>query len=249
MPPSVTSARRGSVHGRASEPLPTGAEKLRAVRHMFDDIAGRYDLLNAIMTFGMDRGWRRRCLDALDLPTGSKVLDVACGTGDLCRELRSQAQHPVGLDMSTGMLSHAHTTAPLVLADALASPFRPACFDGAVSGFALRNVVDLGALFAELARTVRPGGRISLLDLCEPEVPVLRLGHRLWSEHAVPLFGSLLSDASAYRYLPRSLAYLPPADEVVRLLEIAGFAAVERDLLSGGICQLYTATRIHETNA
>lgn len=223
--------------------LPEGEEKVRAVRHMFDAIAGRYELVNSIVSLGMDRSWRHRCLDALGLPAGSVVLDVACGTGDLCRELTSRGQAPVGVDLSPGMLSHARTTSPLVLADALRAPFQPAVFDGAVSGFALRNVADLGALFAELARVVRPGGRISLLDLAEPESTVLRLGHHYWSNYAVPFLGSVLSDSEAYHYLPRSLAYLPPAPEMVKLLEDAGFAAVEHERLSGGISQLYVATR------
>jgi demethylmenaquinone methyltransferase / 2-methoxy-6-polyprenyl-1,4-benzoquinol methylase len=225
------------------EGLPHGEDKARAVRHMFDAIAGRYEVVNRIVSLGMDRGWRHRCIDALGLPTGSVVLDVACGTGDLCRELAGRGQTPVGVDLSPGMLSHARTPAPLVLADALNAPFRSTVFDGAVSGFALRNVVDLGALFAELARVVRPGGRISLLDLAEPEAGLLRLGHRYWSNYAVPVVGSLLSDAEAYRYLPRSLAYLPPPPEMVKLLEHAGFAAVEHEPLSGGISQLYVATR------
>jgi demethylmenaquinone methyltransferase / 2-methoxy-6-polyprenyl-1,4-benzoquinol methylase len=158
------------------------------------------------------------------------------------------AQLPTGLgvDLSSGMLAHARSPGPLVHADALFSPFREAAFDGAVSGFALRNVTDLGVLFVELARITRPGGRISLLDLAEPEAHLLRLGHRLWTNYAVPLVGSALSDSAAYRYLPRSFAYLPPAARVVELLEQAGFGAVQHELLSGGISQLYIATRKHE---
>jgi demethylmenaquinone methyltransferase/2-methoxy-6-polyprenyl-1,4-benzoquinol methylase len=223
--------------------LPTGADKQTAVRHMFDAIAERYDLVNGIVAMGMDTGWRRRCIDALELPPGSRVLDVACGTGDLCRGLARAGYQRVGVDLSAGMLSHARTSAPLVLADGLCAPFRPACFDGVVSGFALRNVVDLASLFTELARLTRPGGRISLLDLGTPQAPLLAFGHRIWCNYGVPLVGSVLSDASAYRYLPRSFAYLPPADEMVRLLEQAGFGAVQHPLLSGGISQLYVATR------
>jgi demethylmenaquinone methyltransferase/2-methoxy-6-polyprenyl-1,4-benzoquinol methylase len=233
-------APRGSL---PKGPLPTGAAKVKAVREMFDAIAGRYELLNRVVSLGMDRGWRRRCVEALALPAGSVVLDVACGTGDLCRELERHSLRPVGADLSTGMLAHARTSGPLVLCDALSSPLRTGSFDGAVSGFALRNVTDLGALFQELGRVTRPGGRISLLDLSEPEPSVLRLGHRVWCDHVVPFVGAALSDREAYHYLPRSLAYLPPAGEVVDLAAAAGFRAVEHELLSGGICQLYVATR------
>jgi demethylmenaquinone methyltransferase/2-methoxy-6-polyprenyl-1,4-benzoquinol methylase len=243
---TTTDPLAGGTSPAAATQLPTGAAKVKAVRQMFDAIAGRYELVNGIVSLGMDRRWRHRCIDALELPVGSLVLDVACGTGDLCRELDRRLLRPVGVDLSSGMLAHARTPGPLVHADALFSPFRTAAFDGAVSGFALRNVTDLGVLFVELARVTRPGGRISLLDLAEPEAHLLRLGHRLWTNYAVPLVGSALSDAAAYRYLPRSFAYLPPASTVVELLEQAGFGAVQHELLSGGISQLYVATRKHE---
>ena len=243
MSSSVTTTERPRTTEGPIASLPTGEEKVRAVRQMFDAIAARYELVNGIVSFGMDRGWRRHCVNALGLPTGSLVLDVACGTGDLCRELAGRDLRPVGVDLSQGMLSHAVAPAPLVLADALFAPFRAACFDGAVSAFALRNVADLGALFDELARVTRPGGRISLLDLAQPEAGLLRFGHRLWSNYAVPLVGAVLSDQAAYQYLPRSFAYLPPAPEVIVRLERAGFCAVEHELLSGGISQVYIATR------
>jgi demethylmenaquinone methyltransferase/2-methoxy-6-polyprenyl-1,4-benzoquinol methylase len=210
---------------------------------MFDTIAPRYDLINRLMTFGLDRRWRRTTVAALRLPAGGRVLDVACGTGDLCRDLASAGYAAIGVDMSAGMLAHARTAAPLVQTDALTLPLPDGCVDGAVSGFALRNLVALPPLFVELARVVRPGGRVSLLDVATPSSAVLRAGHAVYFGHVVPRLGGWLSDREAYRYLPQSVAYLPPVDELLGSLSAAGFVAVERRLLSGGITQLITATR------
>ncbi len=224
--------------------LPQGDEKVRAVRGMFDTIAPRYDTVNRLMTFGLDRGWRRQTVRALGLGGGQRVLDVACGTGDLCRELVHAGLRPVGIDLSMGMLGHARAgRVPLVHGDALRAPLAAASFDGAVSGFALRNVVDLDALFVELARVVRPGGRVALLDVATPTNPLLRAGHRVWFEHAVPRLGALLSDPAAYRYLPRSVAYLPPAPVLLDRLDAAGFSHGGHRSLTGGVTQLFTATR------
>ena len=223
--------------------LPQGDAKARAVREMFDTIAPRYDLINRIITFGLDRRWRRSAVTALALSEPSSVLDVACGTGDLCIELQAHGHRPIGIDLSIGMLDHARTDVPLSQTDALSMPFRDASFDGAVSGFALRNFVELKSLFSELARVVRPGGRISLLDVDSPANPVLRAGHSVYFGHVVPRVGSLLSDRDAYRYLPKSVAYLPPAETTLSLLREAGFADANRRLLSGGITQLITGTR------
>lgn len=210
---------------------------------MFDTIAPRYDLVNRLMTFGMDRGWRDEAVRSLTLQPGSVVLDVACGTGDLCRDLAAAHYRPVGIDLSAGMLHHAATHAPLVHGDALAMPVADGVLDGAVSGFALRNFVALPALFAELARVVRPGGRIALLDVAAPSNPVLRAGHGVYFGRVVPLIGAALSDGAAYRYLPRSVSYLPPVPVMLGALRDAGFRVVERRLLSGGLTQLLTATR------
>ena len=223
--------------------LPEGDAKRRAVRAMFDTIAPRYDLVNRIMTFGMDRGWRRAAVRGLGLPAGARVLDVACGTGELCRDLAAAGHRPVGVDLSAGMLRHARTAAPLVHADALRLPVADEALDGAVSGFALRNFVALPPLFAELHRVLRPGGRVSLLDVAAPTQPLLRAGHAIYFRRVVPLVGAALSDAAAYRYLPRSVAYLPQPDELLAELRAAGFTAVERRTLSGGITQLLSATR------
>lgn len=235
-------------------PLPHGEEKVRAVRSMFDAIAPRYELVNRVMTFGMDRGWRRRAVAALGLAAGSRVVDVACGTGDLCRVLAAAGHRPVGVDLSFGMLAAAGPSAgdgsagtaagvPLVQADGLRLPLPDRGVDGATCGFALRNLVALPPFLAELARVVRPGGRIALLEVAEPERPLLRAGHRVYFGHVVPRIGALLSDKAAYRYLPRSVAYLPPPPELVGMVRDAGFADAERRLLSGGIVQLLLGTR------
>ncbi len=228
----------------AADPaLPQGDEKVRAVREMFDTIAPRYDLVNRVMTFRMDVGWRRRTIRELRLASGSTVLDLACGTGDFCRELGKSGIRPIGVDLSFGMLAAARTDAPLLQADILRLPVPNASVDGATCGFALRNLVELEAFFVELARVVRPGGRIALLEVAEPKNPVLRAGHRAYFGKVVPRIGALLSDGAAYRYLPKSVAYLPPPTQMLAGVRAAGFINVERILLSTGISQLIVATR------
>jgi demethylmenaquinone methyltransferase / 2-methoxy-6-polyprenyl-1,4-benzoquinol methylase len=227
----------------AAPPLPEGEDKAHAVRRLFDTISPRYDLVNRVMTFGMDRGWRRRTVRELALPSGSVVFDLACGTGDLCRELVGAGHGAVGFDFSHGMLRAARTDAPLVEADIQRLPVRDGSADGATCGFALRNVVSLPELFAELARVVRPGGRIALLETAEPEGRWLRLGHRMYLRGVVPAIGGLLSNREAYSYLPRSTAYLPPPEELLAMLRAAGFADASRVPLSGGVTQLLVATR------
>ena len=227
---------------RADE-LPEGEEKARAVRRLFDTISGRYDLVNRVMTFGMDLGWRRRSVQELHLPGGALVADLACGTGDLCRELQASGYRAVGFDFSHGMLTNARTDAPLVEADILRLPLAVGAADGATCGFALRNVVSIPELFAELARVVRPGGRIALLDASQPDNALMRAGHAVYFRRVVPLIGGLLSDRTAYSYLPRSMAYLPPPEEMLRMLSDAGFDDARRLQLSGGIVQLLVGTR------
>jgi demethylmenaquinone methyltransferase/2-methoxy-6-polyprenyl-1,4-benzoquinol methylase len=224
-------------------PLPRGEEKTRSVQAMFDTIGARYDLVNRVMTFGMDLGWRRRTVAELRLPGRSLVLDLACGTGDLCRELTARGYRAVGFDFSFGMLSAARTSSPLVQGDILRLPVADGTADGVTCGFALRNVVSLEGFFAELKRVVRRGGRIGLLDASRPDNRALRAGHALYFEKAVPLIGGLLSDRRAYAYLPRSMAYLPPPEELLGMLRESGFADATRHQLSGGLSQLYTGTR------
>jgi demethylmenaquinone methyltransferase/2-methoxy-6-polyprenyl-1,4-benzoquinol methylase len=195
------------------------------------------------MTFGMDVGWRRRAVGELRLPGNSLVLDLACGTGDLCRELVRRGYRTIGFDFSHGMLVNARTDAPLVEADILRLPLVDGAADGVTCGFALRNVVSLVGFFAELGRVVRTGGRISLLDASRPDGAVMRAGHALYFNRAVPMIGGLISDRDAYAYLPRSMAYLPAPAEMVLMLAGAGFPDAERRQLSGGLTQLLTGTR------
>ncbi len=223
--------------------LPQGEDKRRAVRGLFDTISPRYDLVNRVMTFGMDVGWRRRAVKELRLPGGALVLDLACGTGDFCRELGRRGYRVVGFDFSHGMLVNARTDAPLVEADILRLPVRDGGAAGITCGFALRNVVSVGGFFEELGRVVMPGGRVALLDASEPDNPVMRAGHGVYFNKAVPMIGGLLSNREAYSYLPKSMAYLPPPEEMLAMLREAGFPDAARLQLSGGITQLLVGTR------
>jgi demethylmenaquinone methyltransferase / 2-methoxy-6-polyprenyl-1,4-benzoquinol methylase len=147
------------------ETLPRDEEKARVVEDMFDRIAPRYDLLNRVLTFRMDVAWRRAAVRALELVAGARVLDLACGTGDLCDTLEVEGYRPIGVDFSAGMLAAAHTGAPLVRADAARLPFPDRALDGLTCGFALRNFVDLESVLTECARVLRDGGRIALVDV------------------------------------------------------------------------------------
>jgi len=223
--------------------LPQGEEKTRQVRAMFDAIAGRYELVNKLMTFGLDARWRRRAVADLRLPPASLVLDIAAGTGDFTRELRRQGQRAVATDLSFGMLHAGRSLEYPVQADASHLPFRDAGFDGITCGYALRNFSDLAATFDEMARVTRSGGRLSLLEVAEPRSGLLRTGFRIWFHRVVPFIGSLVSDRAAYHYLPASTAYLPSSEEIARMLNRSGFSAVNHRRVMGGLSQQFIATR------
>ncbi|HEX7459637.1 MAG TPA: ubiquinone/menaquinone biosynthesis methyltransferase [Acidimicrobiales bacterium] len=223
--------------------LPTGGDKTVLVQSMFDAIAPRYDLVNRTMTFGLDIRWRNQALKALGLPAGTTVLDLACGTGDFLKILDDGGHRAFGMDLSWGMLAANRTGLPLAQADGAALPVAAASVDGITCGYALRNFTELGAVFHEFGRIVRPGGRISLLEVSEPDSGLLRFGHRLWFRRVVPVIGGLLSDRAAYQYLPKSTAYLPSTEELRTMLLEAGFSSVNRRGLLGGLSQLITATR------
>ncbi|MGZ4673939.1 MAG: ubiquinone/menaquinone biosynthesis methyltransferase [Ilumatobacteraceae bacterium] len=226
-----------------SEALPQGDDKVTAVRQMFDAIAPRYDLVNRIMTFRLDVRWRRKAVRLLALPAGSTVIDLASGTGDLCVDLARAGHRPLSYDLSFGMLAADRSGAPRVQADILRLPLPDHAVDGATCGFALRNLVELPKFFDELGRVVRTGGRIALLDVGVPRNKSIRWGNNLYFGKIVPKIGALLSDGAAYRYLPKSVAYLPPPATMLADLRAAGFTDAEHVQLSGGITQLLLGTR------
>jgi demethylmenaquinone methyltransferase/2-methoxy-6-polyprenyl-1,4-benzoquinol methylase len=236
-------AQRGRVLGPDGA-LPEGADKRHAIEAMFDRVAPDYDRMNRVISLGQDGRWRRHTLRALALGRDARVLDLACGTGDFCHELEAQGLRPVGLDFSAGMLARARVTAPLVRGDGARLPFADGAFDGVVCGFALRNFVDLDEVFRETARVLRPGGRLAALDAAVPANAILRAGHAVWFRGAVPALGKVLArDAEAYRYLPRSTAYLPDPPELVHRLDRSGFTGSARRTLMGGSVQILTGTR------
>jgi demethylmenaquinone methyltransferase / 2-methoxy-6-polyprenyl-1,4-benzoquinol methylase len=219
-----------------------GEEKVKAVQQMFDAVAPRYDLVNRIMTFRLDTRWRRLAIRRLALPPNSTVIDLASGTGDLCIDLTKAGHHPLSFDFSFGMLHADRSGAPRTQADILRLPLPDRSVDGATCGFALRNLRELPAFFDELARVVRLGGRVALLDVGVPRSRVLRAGNDIYFGKLVPKIGALLSDGAAYRYLPKSVAYLPKPEVMVAQLAAAGFTDARHQQLSGGLTQLLTGT-------
>ena len=210
---------------------------------MFDAIAPKYDRLNRIISFRLDVRWRKRAIRDLALPADSTVLDLASGTGDLCIDLATQGLRPLSMDLSFGMLAADRSGVPRVQTDILRLPVTAASVDGVTCGFALRNLADLDEFFTEIARVVRPGGRIALLDVSTPPNPVLRFGNNIYFGRIVPRIGAALSDGAAYRYLPKSVAYLPEPAVLLTKLRSAGFADATHRQLSGGLTQLMVATR------
>lgn len=221
---------------------------------MFDAIAGRYDLLNRLLSAGRDRVWRRRAVAALALEGGETVLDLCTGTADLALALAARgggAGRVVGIDFSAGMLRlgrakvrgrRAASTVSLLRGDAERIPLRAEAVDGVTIAFGIRNVRDRAAALAEVRRVLRPGGRLAILEFGEPRPAPMRAAYRLYFHHLLPLVGRFGSrHHSAYTYLPASVGAFPGPAAFRELLAGAGFEDVRVDLLTFGIVRLYRA--------
>jgi len=226
--------------------LPAPEEKAASVQAMFDRIAARYDRVNRVMTFNADQRWRRELVRRIEIGPGDRVLDLACGTGDFSEMCRAAGASAVGLDFSRGMLEVAGQRAPegaWVQGDALRLPLADGSFDAAVSGFALRNFVSIPPVLHELARVLKPGGRLGLLEVDRPANRAVRAGHSLYFNRVVPRVGGWVGRDAAYRYLPQSAVYLPTQQELVRMLQEAGFKQIRKRSPMFGAIQSVSAVR------
>lgn len=220
---------------------------------MFDNIAGVYDLMNSAMTAGLHHEWRQRAVERARVGPGSDALDICCGTGDLALELR-RAIGPdgrvVGSDFSEPMLDLARTKSgeqglavEFGWADALDLPYGDAGFDAVTVGFGARNLADLDQGLAEMARVLRPGGRLVILEITRPQREPLASFYSLWFDRLVPLLGSIAGDSDAYSYLPESVRSFPDPRSLAQKIDAAGLSEIRWLLLAGGIIAIHSATR------
>lgn len=218
---------------------------------MFDRVAGRYDLLNEVMTAGLHHRWRERAADAAALSPGDAALDVCCGTGDLSLELARRVTpggHVVGCDFSEPMLDLAREKAAsgaaagvrFEWADALELPYDAGRFDAVTVGFGVRNLADLDRGLSEMHRVLKPGGRAVILEITQPTRPPLSLFYSLWFDRLVPLLGSLSSEPEAYAYLPESVRAFPSPSGLAEKMDGAGFERIRYTVLAGGIIAIHS---------
>lgn len=231
-----------------------GREKRAYVRSMFSDIATRYDLLNHLLSFNVDRRWRRRAIDALGwqrAPRG-RYLDLCAGTLDVAAELSATpgfAGEVTGADFAEPMLragrgkGRAGAISPVV-ADALELPIANASCDGALVAFGVRNLADLDAGLREVARVLRPGARLVILEFTTPPSPLVRLGYHMYFHRILPVIGGLVSgNRTAYRYLPESVAHFPGPAALAERMRLAGFDEIRYELLTFGVAALHAGIR------
>jgi demethylmenaquinone methyltransferase/2-methoxy-6-polyprenyl-1,4-benzoquinol methylase len=237
-----------------TRPQREAAEFASQVNRMFDRIAGVYDRMNSTMTVGLDRRWRERTVDRVEPLSGARALDVCCGTGDLALELGNRIGPEgsvVGCDFSEPMLDLARQKAGereaanvrFEWADALALSYDDGTFDAVTVGFGVRNFADLDRGLAELARVLRPGGRLAILEITQPQRAPLSWFFALWFDRIVPLLGSLAGDRDAYSYLPESVKRFPGPAALAERLDACGLEAIRYLVLAGGIIAIHSATK------
>jgi demethylmenaquinone methyltransferase/2-methoxy-6-polyprenyl-1,4-benzoquinol methylase len=223
------------------------------VRGMFDRISGVYDLMNSAMTAGLHHQWRQRAVDRAQVDPGSDALDVCCGTGDLALELRRRIGpdgRVVGCDFSEPMLEIARRKSgeeslPVEFgwADALELPYGDGSFDAVTIGFGARNLADLERGISEMARVLRPGGRLVILEITRPQREPLASFYSLWFDRLVPVIGTLAGDSEAYSYLPDSVRTFPEPERLAGMIDTAGLTEIRWLLLAGGIIAIHSATK------
>jgi demethylmenaquinone methyltransferase / 2-methoxy-6-polyprenyl-1,4-benzoquinol methylase len=236
-------------------PRPGEREAFAAgVNRMFDRIAGVYDAMNRTMTAGLDRRWRERAADRAQVGPGGRALDACCGTGDLTLELARRVGpdgHVVGCDFSEPMLARARAKAARASAgqvsferaDALDLPYETASFDAVTVGFGVRNFADLDRGLGELVRVLRPGGRLVVLEITQPQRPPLTWFFRIWFDRVVPLLGTVAGDRDAYSYLPASVRRFPTPERLAAMIAGAGIERVRWLLLGGGIITIHSGVK------
>jgi demethylmenaquinone methyltransferase / 2-methoxy-6-polyprenyl-1,4-benzoquinol methylase len=219
------------------------------VRAMFDRISGFYDVMNSVMTAGLHHRWRARAADLAALGPGDSALDVACGTGDLAIELARRVGaggEVIGSDFSEEMLARARAKAPGLAwewGNALELPYASGRFDAATVGFGARNFSDLERGLAEMARVVKPGGRVVVLEITTPRKPPLSTFYRVWFDHVVPLIGRLTGEQEAYTYLPSSVRRFPGPEGLAAAMQRAGLSDIRWVLTAGGIIALHVGNK------
>ncbi|MBK5116243.1 MAG: bifunctional demethylmenaquinone methyltransferase/2-methoxy-6-polyprenyl-1,4-benzoquinol methylase UbiE [Thermoleophilia bacterium] len=241
-----------------SKPSRDSEEFAGQVRGMFDRIAGVYDLMNSAMTVGMHHRWRDRAADRAGLSPGDVALDVACGTGDMTLQLQRRVGsdgHVIGSDFSERMLDLAREkgasrassglggTPIYEWGDALGLTYDDDAFDAVTVGFGVRNFADLDRGLAEMSRVLKPGGRMVILEITQPQRPPLSTFFSLWFDRLVPLLGNVAGDAEAYSYLPESVKRFPPPEDLAEKMDRAGLTGIRWTILAGGIIAIHSGVK------